>query len=49
MYTMRIYILLRPKLACGMPLLFRYHPRFFDQVGHGTMFASMGNKHFSAR
>ena len=24
----------------------RYRPRFFDQVGHQTMYASMGNKHF---
>ena len=25
----------------------RYRPRFFDQVGHQTTFASIGNKHFS--
>ena len=24
----------------------RVRPRFFDQVGHKTMFASGGNKHF---
>ena len=24
----------------------RYRPRFFDQVGHQTMYASMRNKHF---
>ena len=24
----------------------RYRPRFFDQVGHQIMYASMGNKHF---
>ena len=24
----------------------RYRPRFFDQVGHQTTNASMGNKHF---
>ena len=24
----------------------RYRPRFFDQVGHQTMYESMGNKHF---
>ena len=23
----------------------RYRPRFFDQVGHQTTYASMGNKH----
>ena len=26
----------------------RYRPRFFDQVGHQTTYASMGNKHFIA-
>ena len=25
----------------------RYRPRFFDQVGHQTTSASIGNKHFS--
>ena len=25
---------------------FRVRPRFFDQVGHETMYASSGNKHF---
>ena len=24
----------------------RYHPRFFDQVGHQTTYASIGNIHF---
>ena len=24
----------------------RVRPRFFDQVGHKTMYASSGNKHF---
>ena len=27
-------------------VLTRYRPRFFDQVGHQTTNASMGNKHF---
>ena len=27
-------------------ILTRYRPRFFDQVGHQTMYAFMGNKHF---
>ena len=27
----------------------RYRPRFFDQVGHQTMYASMGNKHFISK
>ena len=27
-------------------LLLRVRPRFFDQVGHETMYASSGNKHF---
>ena len=26
--------------------LIRVGPRFFDQVGHETMYASSGNKHF---
>ena len=26
---------------------FRVRPRFFDQVGHQTMYASSGNKYFS--
>ena len=24
----------------------RYHPRFFDQIGHQSMYTFMGNKHF---
>ena len=27
----------------------RYRPRFFDQAGHQTTNASMGNKHFSIK
>ena len=27
-------------------IFLRYCPRFFDQVGHQTNYASMGNKHF---
>ena len=27
-------------------VLNRVRPRFFDQVGHETMYASRGNKHF---
>ena len=27
-------------------LYIRVRPRFFDQVGHETMYASSGNKHF---
>ena len=27
-------------------LLTRVSPRFFDQVGHETIYASSGNKHF---
>ena len=27
-------------------LSLRVHPRFFDRVGHETMYASSGNKHF---
>ena len=32
-------------LKCGF-LKNRYRPRFFDQVGHQTIYASIGNKHF---
>ena len=28
------------------PKYYRVRPRFFDQVGHETMYASSGNKHF---
>ena len=40
-----------PKVV-HLPYLFpphlysRVRPRFFDQVGHETMYASSGNKHF---
>ena len=38
-------------LNCNMymfnDLLVRYRQRFYDQVGHKTMYASSGNKHFS--
>jgi hypothetical protein len=27
----------------------RVRPRFFDQVGHETMYASSGNKHFFSK
>ena len=27
----------------------RVRPRFFDQVGHETMYASSGNKHFCTK
>ena len=33
----------------GCMLGIRYRPRFFDQVGHRTMYASMGNKHFISK
>jgi hypothetical protein len=44
----KIYILSRAKLLCSLcheTHCSRYHPRFFDQVGHQTTYASMGNKH----
>ena len=31
---------------CQDALATRYCPRFFNQVGHQTMYASIGNKHF---
>ena len=33
-------------LFCFSDLESRVRPRFFDQVGHETMYASSGNKHF---
>ena len=32
--------------AAAVARLLRVRPRFFDQVGHETMYASSGNKHF---
>ena len=32
-------------IDCGLVGV-RVSPRFFDQVGHETMYASSGNKHF---
>ena len=34
------------KQACTAALPARDRPRFFDQVGHQTTNASIGNKHF---
>ena len=31
--------------TCGPSMYHRVRPRFFDQVGHETMYASSGNKH----
>ena len=31
----------------SVALCTRVRPRFFDQVGHETMYASSGNEHFS--
>ena len=39
----------KPMLQFSSQLLhtgIRYRPKFFDQVGHQTTCASMGNKHF---
>ena len=36
----------RTKEHCLMGIKGRYRPRFFDQVGHQTTYASMGNQHF---
>jgi capsule polysaccharide modification protein KpsS len=45
----KIYILTRAEslfnLCYEIPCI-RVRPRFFDQVGHETMYASSGNKHF---
>ena len=32
-------------ILCTLLLLIRYRPRFFDQVGHQTTNASIGNKY----
>ena len=36
----------RPSSVPVKYLLNRVRPRFFDQVGHESMYASSGNKHF---
>ena len=33
-------------VSCMNDLYIRVRPRFFDQVGHETMYASVGTKHF---
>ena len=36
-----------PLFTCSnLSMLTRVRPRFFDQLGHETMYASCGNKHF---
>ena len=35
-----------PTMDTQRLLHIRVRPRFFDQVGHETMYASSGNKHF---
>ena len=30
----------------GPSMSIRYRPRFFEQVGHQTLYSSSGNKHF---
>ena len=34
------------KIPAIVAMRIRVRPRFFDQVGHETMYASSGNKHF---
>ncbi len=41
----RILFQWQPEII-GKKMLNRVRPRFFDQVGHETMYASSGNKHF---
>ena len=38
--------LIRQSKSCYFWVLLRVRPRFFDQVGYETMYASSGNKHF---
>ena len=40
------YDLTRSFLKLWIELQNRVRPRFFDQVGHETMYASSGNRHF---
>ena len=40
------YILPGIDLQPFASMVTRYRPRFYDQVGHQTIYASMGNKHF---
>ena len=35
-----------PEHETPQQMLLRVRPRFFDQVGHETMYASSGNDHF---
>ena len=36
-------------ILCRHAIYIRVRPRFFDQVGHETMYASGGNKHFFSK
>ena len=41
---MQAYLFYIPYIVAST--ITRVRPRFFDQVGHETMYASSGNKHF---
>ena len=38
--------IISPTAFLGQYIIIRYRHRFFDRVGHETMYASSGNKHF---
>ena len=44
-WTELLYLIC-PHEAAFLTLIIRDRPRFFDQVGHQTTNASIGNKHF---
>ena len=44
MYWLEFVLILMWYVICKFYI--RVRPRFFDQVGHETMYASSGNKHF---
>ena len=39
--------IISPTAFLGQYIIIRYRHRFFDRVGHESMYASSGNEHFS--
>ena len=46
-YYVRTFSGISDPLPPNVSIDIRVRPRFFDQVGHETMYSSSGNKHFS--
>ena len=44
-----IAVLVVPSTVCTFGICIRVRPRLFDQVGHQTTNASVGNKYFSTK